>query len=289
MRAPKRTRCLPSLAFAVVLACAPDAGRQGPAPGLSPAALPGSGPVPPCFVPVRVPVVSSPVGPGPPMGPVVLTPLSLEMVFHASLPIPRPPRPMVATHIRDHAWGCPGHQTMLRYRGHTDRQFLAPRMEGCLREAHSRVGESRTPVSSMHTPAASAPEAPRDELGGIIRRCESEHGVDRFLITAVIKVESNFNPHAVSPEGARGLMQLMCSTARDVGVADSLDPIQNVTGGSIYLAQQLRAFDGDLRLALAAYNAGPGAVRRHGGIPPHQETQNFVNKVLYYYGQYSQR
>jgi len=77
-------------------------------------------------------------------------------------------------------------------------------------------------------------------------------------------------------------MQLMPGTAREVGVTDSLDPVQNVTGGSIHLARQLREFQGDLPLALAAYNAGPGAVRRYGGIPPYQETRDFVDKVIYY-------
>ena len=141
----------------------------------------------------------------------------------------------------------------------------------------------------MLTPALSAAETRREKLAGVIRRCEREYGVDQFLITAVIRVESNFSPHVVSREGARGLMQLMPSTARSVGVKDSLDPVQNVVGGSIYLARQLKDFDGDLRLALAAYNAGPDAVRKHGGIPPYRGTSDFVNKVIYYHRQYSQR
>lgn len=103
------------------------------------------------------------------------------------------------------------------------------------------------------------------------------------LIWAVIKVESDFRHKAVSPVGAVGLMQLMPSTARAIGVRDARDPAQNILGGAYYLRHLANRFEGDLYFTLAAYNAGPGAVRRFGGIPPYPETQNFVRKVMAYY------
>ncbi len=106
-----------------------------------------------------------------------------------------------------------------------------------------------------------------------------EHGVPVELLKAVCVAESGMNPNAVSRAGAQGLMQLMPPTARDLGVTDSFDPVQNVDGGARYLAQQYRRF-GSYRLALAAYNAGPEAVRRHNDIPPFAETQAYVPKVM---------
>lgn len=103
------------------------------------------------------------------------------------------------------------------------------------------------------------------------------------LIWAVIKVESDFRDRVVSPAGARGLMQLMPSTANAIGVRDALDPEQNILGGAYYLRRLANRFGGDLYFTLAAYNAGPGAVQRHGGIPPYPETQNYVRRVLEYY------
>lgn len=100
------------------------------------------------------------------------------------------------------------------------------------------------------------------------------------LVRAVIYVESGENPSAVSHKGAMGLMQLMPATADQLGVEKPMNPRQNVQGGVLYLAQMVRRFDGNIRLALAAYNAGPGAVEKYGGIPPFPETRNFVQRVL---------
>jgi Flp pilus assembly protein TadD len=106
------------------------------------------------------------------------------------------------------------------------------------------------------------------------------HDLEPALVAAVISVESNFNPQAVSRKGARGMMQLMPSTARDLGVGDIHDPWENIEGGARFIREKLDRFGGDLRLALAAYNAGEAAVRRYGGIPPYPETIGFVDEVL---------
>lgn len=115
----------------------------------------------------------------------------------------------------------------------------------------------------------------RDEIASAARR----FGVEEAVVRAVIHAESAFNPAAVSHAGAQGLMQLMPATARRFGVTDSFDASQNIHGGVQYLAWLLRRFNGNLTLAAAGYNAGEGAVDRHGGVPPYRETQNYVVRV----------
>lgn len=113
-----------------------------------------------------------------------------------------------------------------------------------------------------------------------IQQAASRYGVSNALLDAVAWQESRYNHRALSSAGAIGVMQLMPATARSLGVSDPKDVAQNVAGGAAYLRQQLERFGNNVPLALAAYNAGPGAVLRHGGIPPYQETQNYVRQIM---------
>lgn len=119
-----------------------------------------------------------------------------------------------------------------------------------------------------------------------IRETSENTGVRPELIKAVIRVESGFNRGAVSPRGARGLMQLMPVHAREHNIDDPFDPKENILAGTRYLAQLIKRYDGNLNLSLAAYNAGPAAVDHYQGIPPYKETRQYVQKVLLHYQKY---
>lgn len=118
------------------------------------------------------------------------------------------------------------------------------------------------------------------EIQALVMEAASEFGVDPSMIMAMINQESAGNAGAVSPKGAQGLMQLMPATAQELGVKNILDPRENIRGGTQYIAKMLKQFGGDRSKALAAYNAGPGAVTKHGGIPPFPETQNYVQRIM---------
>ncbi len=142
------------------------------------------------------------------------------------------------------------------------------------------------PVSSEIVPkpattAASNAQLSQADLGEILARAGKAHNLDVDLLASVVKAESGGNTRAVSPAGARGLMQLMPGTASDLGVEDSYEPNQNVRGGSAYLDVLLTQYHDNLALALAAYNAGPEAVDRYHGIPPYHETQAYVARVIH--------
>lgn len=146
-------------------------------------------------------------------------------------------------------------------------------------------GAEGAPQFGGRTAGAFYPEAD-STFAGLVDANASRWNVDPALVNAVIANESGFNPQATSRVGAMGLMQLMPGTAASLGVTDAYDPAQNIAGGVRYLRGLLDRFNGDVTLAVAAYNAGPGVVEKYGGIPPYRETQRYVAAVLDSYRRY---
>lgn len=143
------------------------------------------------------------------------------------------------------------------------------------RKVLTNTGEA----TSRHAPSVGRRVESR-EVGTLVDRYADHYRLDPKLVHAVIRAESGYNPRAVSPKGARGLMQLMPATARELDVEDAFDPASNIAGGTRYLRRMLDQFAGSVELALAGYNAGPEAVRRFGGIPPYPETRRYVTRIL---------
>lgn len=150
---------------------------------------------------------------------------------------------------------------------------------------------TNVPSSDRYTPS----KKPSPSMGSIsnntydaiIRRAANTHQVDFALVKAVIKAESSFNPNAISRAGAQGLMQIMPANFESFAISNPFDPEENITAGTRYLRYLMDRYNQDLRLALAAYNAGPGAVDRYGDIPPFRETRGYVQRVLSYYDRIS--
>ncbi len=139
--------------------------------------------------------------------------------------------------------------------------------------------------ATLPSPASGAPGSQYDAL---IEQAAARNGIDPAVLHGLIQQESGFDPNSTSSAGALGLTQLMPGTASSLGVVNPLDPAQSIEGGARYLGEMLRQFGGNTEDALAAYNAGPGAVQRYGGVPPYSETQQYVTKVLGYAAEYRQ-
>jgi len=172
-------------------------------------------------------------------------------------------------------------EQMLRFQGPGAAQASSASFAAQLQSATAAT----PPVSATASSAAAGAVAGTSSLpagtpyAAEITAAADKHGVDPALLAGLVKQESNFNPNAGSPAGAQGLTQLMPATAASLGVTNVHDPAQALDGGAKYLRQQLDRFGGDVARALAAYNAGPGAVERFGGVPPYAETQEYVRRV----------
>ncbi len=171
-------------------------------------------------------------------------------------------------------WAVPAAAQIYAWRDATGTLVLSDRR---LDPAAATYAVPHAPAIRTTRPASvEGVQAPFEPL---VQEHAARQGLRPDLVRAVIQVESGFNPKATSPKGAMGLMQLMPGTARELGVLNAYDPVENIRGGTTYLRQLLDRYEGNEELALAAYNAGSTAVDRHGGVPPYDETVNYVRKV----------
>jgi len=185
-----------------------------------------------------------------------------------------------------------GHAVKYVYWSNTQRRWKevpAPSQAGSrARSAAAEVMAVTQAGDTMTVPVgnetSSGPVVTAEKLNQAIEQAAQRHNVDPNLVRAVIKVESNFNPHALSRKGAMGLMQIMPSTAKSLKVNHPFDPTENIDAGVRHLRQLLDSFGGNVPLSLAAYNAGAGAVHSHKGIPPYRETRNYVRQITELYG-----
>ena len=163
--------------------------------------------------------------------------------------------------------------------------------EGVIHYSNTQPDEKFTlylregPKASPRAPAVGLPGA--SWMTGYVDRVSRANAIPPALVHAIIKAESNGQRKAVSPKGAKGVMQLMPFTSKRLRVADPFDPIENIEGGIRYIKELLVTFEGNLTNTVAAYNAGPAAVRKYGGVPPYQETRLYVRRVMDLYRQYS--
>jgi len=158
-------------------------------------------------------------------------------------------------------------------------ELIGNRSYSDLHRPTARSESAGAPAVKAAAPSASGSDSD-GSIRDSIRQAAATYNLPEKLIASVIRAESGFQPDAVSPAGAQGLMQLMPATARELGVMDPFDVHQNIDGGARYLRQMMDRFDGDLKVALAAYNAGPGTVERYDGDVPYRETRDYVKRVL---------
>ncbi|HKD92631.1 MAG TPA: lytic transglycosylase domain-containing protein [Terriglobales bacterium] len=179
----------------------------------------------------------------------------------------------------------PAAGTKLAYWSTTEHRWkqVPARNSVTMKQAQSAIADVQREMSPQKSGAAAPQSISQAHLDALIDEAAARHQVDPNLVRAVIKVESNFDPNAVSRKGAIGLMQLMPSTARQLNVSDPYDPQQNVDAGVRHLKSLLDNYGGDVPRSLAAYNAGEKAVARSGGIPPYAETRNYVKQITHLY------